>query len=178
MFKKVVSLVVLMALVMSAAAFAAVNSPAWPTGPVAVSASSGTVTALPLTEAAKAIVDAIKDKTAADIFGDEAKLQAISSGAVPSDIDFAAYKLDRVFSLTITDADTTQDLTVDFPVVPAYAADAKLLGAVGIIENGAASWTAVKASVVESAVESVIPAATVDAVQNGSGEAVYAILVG
>ncbi|MBE5808085.1 MAG: hypothetical protein E7317_07070 [Clostridiales bacterium] len=175
MFNKVISFLVLIALI--AVVSASATEP-WTWGrQYGPSSSSGTVSAFLLTDAARAVVDALNDKTAADIFGDEAMLQAISSGAVSSDVDFAAYRLDRVFSLTITDADTTQDLTVDFPVVPAYAADAKLLGAVGIIENSTAYWTVVKSGVYESAVESVIPAATVDAVQNGSGEAVFAILV-
>jgi|GEM_PF-3262343 len=197
MFKKILSLSMMLALALSLAAFAApVRSPEVVPGKVEPYIPSDIISPTPEVppepvDDTGIAPDEEKDPsgddastparavTANDVFDDAAKLAAVSNGVVPADFDWASYILDRLFELDITGAAPHEDYVYSVPVVPAYAADAKLLGGIGVAKDGAEVWTAVKAAVSDKGeVESVIPAALVDQMLAGGVQVQFAIFVG
>lgn len=182
MFKKVVSLVALLALVLTACACAAGSPVSWPTAPVTcVSSIPGvTTTASPLTPAAAALKDSLAGKTAAEFVGDEFKLNAIAGGIVPADVDFSKYSVAAMFSLSIAGYQAGMgDMTVVFPVEPKLNATDNVLGAAGIINGADVAWNPVAAKVnADGACEATFTEDLINTIQNGTGESVFAILVG
>ncbi|MBQ8971621.1 MAG: hypothetical protein IJ074_00875 [Clostridia bacterium] len=184
MFKKIVSLVAVLALVLAACAFAATSPTANEpvsgelTSPVGADLSGLSIDLEKVSETALEVYNSIKDKNIADEVGDEFKLNAIANGIVPADVDFSKYAIDKFFSLEIEGYKNEMgDVEVTFPFVPGYSVDDDLLGAVGVVDGEDVSWTPVAAKANEDgSVTATFTEELADTVQNGTGESVFALL--
>lgn len=181
MFKKIVSLCAVLALVLSCCAFAATNLSS-PDSKLPLATEDGSITLTVPAGATRELFDKLDEslstETIASILGDEFWVNAVVNGLIPDGFDFNQFVLVEFTGLECTGpvSDTPVvgviDFTTDYPTDKVY------VGAVGVLDaEGVATWTPVAAAAnTEGSIEVTFTPEVLTQVSTGTNGAALAIL--